>query len=205
LTVDLTAETQTAAGTMLATGQHAPAFRRQFEAESAREDEFQRQLRDQWPGAQLVSLNMTGLDDITQPVQIDLVFEGANWWRASGDEMLIRPFGFESSLTQEFAPSAYRGQPLVLPFPFIEHYEIVYQLPEGYRVVADTTEWVGESAFGSYSLNLQLGESELIVTGEFELSVSRVSPSNYPYFREFVQNVEQVVNRNISIIRWQDD
>lgn len=204
LTVDLAAETQPATGTMLATGQYAPALRRHYEAESDREDEFQRQLRDQFAGAELVELSMTGLDDITQPVQIDLVFEGATWWRASGDEMLIRPLGFESSLTQQFAPSAYRGQPLVLSFPFIERYEIVYQLPEGYRVIADTTEWEGASTFGRYSLNLQLGESELIVIGEFELSVSRVSATDYVYFREFIQNVEQVVNRNISIIGGQD-
>ena len=184
---------------MTATGQFAPGLRRRYEAGEHRLETFQRDLRDSYAGARITDLSFEGLDDITVPVKVNVLFDSAEWIRPSGDYWLIRPLGFESDLAARMAGTAERNQPIDMPFPFRRVYEQTYHLPEGWRLRDGPSDWSETSLFGSYVLSARQTGGTLTVEGVFELNSTEISPSEYPAFREFLQNVDRAVNRSLTL------
>jgi tetratricopeptide (TPR) repeat protein len=202
--VDLSEEGAPTRGTMRATGQYAPSIRVSYEAEENRLENFQLAINEDHPGARIESLEFTGLDDITRPIDIQFTFSGAVWARASGNRLMLSPLGIDPRLTARYASTATRRQVLVLRNPFTSTYSLRYTLPPDVTIEIENPSWTLESRFGRFQLDLAVLEGILLVNSYFQLSVSTVSVADYPAFREFIQSVERVLNQNLVLERHSD-
>ena len=108
-------------------------------------------------------------------------------------------------LSTRLAGVASRVQPLALEFPFQNHYRLEFRLPPDLVVAEDVQRSAQEeSAFGLFTITLDQTDDRLLVEVLLEISAVNVPAADYPAFREFIQHVEQAINRQIVLVRRSD-
>ena len=197
IVVDLENEGSPASMVITATGQFAPGLRRRYEAGEHRLEQFQRDLRDTYSGARVTDLSFEGLDDITIPVEVHVLFGDAEWLRPSGETWRLQPLGFDSDLAARMAGTAEREQAIDIPFPYRRVYHQTYRLPPEWRLHGGDQDWSEENRFGAYVLSVRQIDSDLLIEAFFELRMTEIFPHEYTDFRDFLQNVDRTVNRTL--------
>lgn len=204
LDVDLGSDGQPAAAEITARGQFAPPLRRTYEAGAHRREDFQRDLRSEYPGAQITDLEFAGLDDIKQAVTIRVGFDGVSWLEEAGGGWELRMLGSDSRMAAGVAGSAERRQPIDLAFPFRRSYQHTYRLPPNIRLAEPVSEAFSEDRFGSFDLVAEGDDSHVAVRITLSLTAQRVTPDDYPAFRAFVERIDRVLSRPLRLVETTD-
>lgn len=198
--VDLTATNSPATGFIRASGQFAPLMRQRYEAVQQQMEEFEKEFRQEYPGAELSSLEFSNLQDITRPVEITFEFSGVSWTRPVDGALVMTALGVESSFSSRYAGSASRRQPLYLGPPFRLSYAIDYRLPEGMAAIPSQPSRQVVTPFGRFDLRIEQGEGMLAVNVELEITATLVAVNDYAAFRAFLVEAVQVINSTIRLV-----
>lgn len=194
----------TTEGLLTASGVFAPDLRRRFEATEHQVEDFQRELRDRYPGARVTTLEFQGLEDIRVPVQATYTFEGVNWFDFTGALDRMPMLGYQSQLASQIAGPAEREQPLDFPFSFRRTFHIEYRLPPGWVLTSGEQSSGIAQEWGQASVEVSIHEEHVAVDVTLELAIETIDPDSYPAFRAFLQEIDRMLNVELTVERADD-
>ena len=179
------------------TGVQAASYRSTFEAEGTQRDRFTRQLGSSYPGLTLDELKLTGLDTLEKDVGLRYKLKAPVLARSEGGE-LRAPAVAISDLLREYAASPQRKYPLELGTPSTFHEERTVRAPEGAKIRHVPAGGEVKSRFGSLSLKVSQQANEVLSTVTLVIAVDRVEPADYPEFRRFIEQADELLRQRIA-------
>lgn len=199
ISVDLRGEQPVSRGKIVAHGQNAAYYRQTLEDRRRRDEVFEEQLADVYPGATLKSARYSDLNQLERPVEIEFEFEGGELVRESAAQSFVYAYGSPRDLLGAYARQASRTQDLSIRLPFINHTTMRYLLPpekDFSDIPADTSV---QSPFGVAEISYRLKDDELQVDIRYGISTQRISAADYPEFRRFVARMTSALNETIAL------
>ncbi len=199
MTVDLTGDEPVTEAHLVAYGQNAVYYRRSLEDADRRDEIFEKQLSNVYPGAKLISATYHNLGNLEKPVEISFKFKGGRLERTNQNRKFVFPYGAPKDLLSAYAKQASRTQDLTIRLPFLNHTTMHYRLPvqQGFARVPEDTKI--DSKFGSVTINFTKQGNQLDVDVSYSLAVQRISAKDYPKFRQFVSEMTSALNETIGI------
>ena len=197
--VDLSGDEATTTGRLIAYGQNAVYYRRSLEDPERRDEVFEKQLSDVYPGAELVSARYENLDALEKPVEIHFEFKGGRIKRENNDQAFIFPYGAPKDLLDRYAKQAKRHQDLKIRVPFANQTQMSYRLPadRGFERVPESVEL--KSEFGGLTIDYRKKGDTLVADIRYSIDVQRVAVEDYPKFRSFLSDVTAALNETIGL------
>ena len=95
------------------------------------------------------------------------------------------------SILERYVTMARRTQPLRLEFPWREVNDELVQLPRGATIRSMPPDVRIDGPYGSYELTVRAQGRGYRVSEKSEVRATRVAPSKYVAFREFLSKVAQ--------------
>ncbi len=205
LEVEITDEGTTTRGQVVARGQNAVHYRRSLQDDERRDETFEKQLADIYPGAELVSASYDNLEELEEPVEIQFEFEGGRLVRESGDERFVYPYGAPKDLLVRFAEQARRNQDLKIRVPFANETTMIYRLPDdrSFEQTPDAVEL--DSEFGSLTIEYTREQNRLVADIRYSIDTQRVAVEDYEQFRSFLSEATSALNDTIEVIEAQEE
>jgi tetratricopeptide (TPR) repeat protein len=199
LSVDLTGDKPVASGHIVATGQNAVYYRKTLEDPERRDEVFEKQLADLYPGATLRSATYKHLSNLEKPVEITFTFEGGRLERSNDGGGYVYPYGSPKDLLTAYAKQAYRNQDLTVRVPFENHTTMTYQLDDdrAFDEVPDDVDI--ETKFGAVDIDYRRSGNTLEIDIRYSIDVQRVSVEDYPKFREFTSEMTAALNETVEL------
>jgi len=185
-------------------GQAAPAWREHYQTPGERMERYGRVWTGRFPGARLASVDMEALADRNAPVDVRASVSVPRFARPAANGGLELPVsGRDADFVRTYARLSVRRQDLLLAYPWRHEEELVFELPEGARVVAGgaPAPRVVESPFGRFKLDVALDGAVVRVRSSLDVSRVRISPEEYPRFRAFLGEVDAALDQRLTIAR----
>jgi tetratricopeptide (TPR) repeat protein len=186
------------------TGQAAPEWREHYQTKGERPDRYGKALSARNPGAQLLSVDMPGIEDRNRPVTVLSHATIPALAEQTPDKALRLTLGtHEVDLARTYARLSERKSPLVLGYPWQHDEQIVYQFPPHFAVTHLPASRRIESPFGHFDLQVRqqgaaTGPATVVVTGDLDVERDRVTPAEYPAFRRFLAEVDSAMAERIT-------
>jgi cellulose synthase operon protein C len=183
-------------------GQAAHEWRSHYQTPGERRERYAKVWNGRHAGAQLESVDMTGVEDRNQPVVVRARSMVPHLAQPNPREELLLPLSSrETDLTQTYARLGARRWPLVLGFPWQHEEELEYRLPDGFRLLRVPTGRNLKNAFGSFDLEVTVSSDGRTVKARSLLSVERdrIAASEYGEFRAFLREVDHLLGEPIVI------
>ncbi|MEZ4222083.1 MAG: DUF3857 domain-containing protein [Polyangiaceae bacterium] len=182
------------------TGVEAPDWRRRYHADATREERMTADLARQYPGFAVSkgSVKTSNLDDYNAAVVLSVKGSAPSFARREGDRLsaVVTP---EVRLTPSYASLSQRSQDVrILGFSSVDDTTTV-RLPPGYKVLSAPESKEVKSAFGSASVEVKSSQGQVTVQSKLSMSVSRVSPKQYPAFRRFCADVDRAFGSRLVV------
>ncbi|MBO6934678.1 MAG: DUF3857 domain-containing protein [Deltaproteobacteria bacterium] len=181
-------------------GAMAPSYRSTYQAEGTREDRLERSLRGNFPGLQLESQSFENLDTLEQPVRYRYAAEVPQLAQRDGESLRMAPSVLED-LTRAMARAPRRRHPLDLGGTSSYLEERTVQLPNGMRAGDVPTGGTAESPFGKLVMTVEQSGRQVQTRTEFEIRRDRVTAEEYPAFRRWVQEADQILRQRLTVER----
>jgi len=138
------------------TGQAAPEWREHYQTKGERSDRYGKALSARNPGAQLLSVDMPGIEDRNRPVTVVSHATIPGLAEQTADKALRLTLGtHEVDLARTYARLSERKSPLVLGYPWQHDEEIVYQFPPRFEVTHLPASRRIDSPFGHFDLQVR--------------------------------------------------
>lgn len=180
-------------GQVTARGLAAPGLRRAHASPNRRKQALERSWGQTHPGLTVGEVEASDPRELDRPFSLRFSVEIPAFSEPASDgARAFHPLGKQSRYLYTYAPLARRTHDLVLPPPGRERTTVEVELPEGAEVLEmpASEEWNGR--FGAFSSTVSLERGRLVVRRELELSTSRITPEDYPDFREFLRKVDSL-------------
>ncbi len=100
-------------------------------------------------------------------------------------------------LTPEYASLSSRKQDVVIHGFSGRRERVVVDVPAGLRVESLPPSAQAKSRFGEYSVSAKIEGDAVVVESFVSLSVTRVTPADYPEFRKFCLEADQAQNHRL--------
>jgi tetratricopeptide (TPR) repeat protein len=181
------------------TGVQAASYRSTFEAPGTQRDRLTRQLSGTYPGLSLEDFKFDGLTTPEKEVTVRYKLKAPVLARLEGGELRAPPTGL-NDLLREYAGSVTRKYPVELGVPSTYHEERNLRPPprSKLRHVPDGGEV--KSRFGSLSVQLSRRDEEVLSKVSLTLNVDRVEPRDYPEFRRFIQQADELLRQRVAFV-----
>ncbi len=176
-------------------GQLASEWRYRFQEEARRRELFEKALSRSFPGAVIIDLRMSGIEDPEGPVDVRASYRVPHLATKRDGELTIALERTRASLVQRLAPLSRRRHPVELDYPFISSEKITINLPGGVtvreapRAVAIGEEEGKEPGFRFVQKVSRKGRA-VILERDLEIGAQRISVKEYPEFRRFCGRVD---------------
>ncbi len=182
------------------TGDEAAGYRDYYQAVGTRAERFERTLGELYPGVELQSQRFEPLGELGKPVRYSYRIRVPEFGRWSGSELEVPP-SVLGDLVRNMARTPTRVQPLDLSIARTYVEERTIELPSGLR--ADSLPAGGEasSEWGKLLLRYSLQKSSVKAHTEFTLVRARVTASEYPAFRRWIEQADQLLRQRIGVRR----
>jgi len=178
-------------GVIEARGLAAPSLRRALASPNRRKQALERRWARTHSGLTVDEVESTDPRALDRPFSVRFSAMIPSFAEPASDgARALHPLGRQSRLLYTYAPLGRRSHDLVLPPPGRERLSVEVILPEGAEILElpSSEEW--ETRFGVFRLRVSAEGGRLVVSRDFELSTGRVSPEDYPDFREFLRRVD---------------
>ena len=188
---------------LILTGQAAPEWREHYQTRGERTDRYGKALSARNPGAQLLSVDMPGIEDRNRPVTVLSHATIPGVAERTADKALRLPLGtHEIDLARTYARLSERKSPLVLGYPWQHEEQIAYRLPPRFSLTHLPASRRIDSAFGHFELQVRAqdagGSASVIVTGALDVERDRITAAEYPAFRRFLAEVDAAMAERIT-------
>jgi len=192
----------TVAGESTIRGIPAPGYRRAYASPNGRTASFEQAWARTFPGVTVTRLEMNDLTRLEEDVRLDFGLRVPRYAERVGEGRLaFRPFGDARSWVESYAPLSSRQQPLVLRHAFENRFEYTYELPEGFRVERLPRTGEVRSDFGFATLAIEEAEGRVIARGTVSIAVPRIEAADYPAFRRFLAEVDELFGGKLVVGR----
>ena len=186
----------------VATGAVAPEWRHSFEAEATRRERMTAELGHDFPGLQLfpgaAGFVSDGLDDIEKDVAVEVRGKTPELARREDKQLSvsvtpsIRLLATVGTLSERHHPLRLLGIP-----NYSDTY--VLRLPPGYVKLSGPENASGDGPFGRYSVKVDVQGGKITVSTQLSLKKTRISPSEYPSFRQFCTEVDSAIGKRLVV------
>ena len=183
--------------TEVVTGPQSARYRRIYAAAGTREDRFERSLRSLFPGLVLEAYEMENLEDLEASVDLSYRARVPNFANLDGATLRTSSSVLDD-LVRGFARNPTRRYPLDLGAPSSYSEERILRAPAGFSATGIPTARTVESDFGHLRLSVESDGREVRTRTDFELRRDRVSPDDYPRFRQWIQAADAVLRQQVS-------
>ncbi|MDD9966662.1 MAG: DUF3857 domain-containing protein [Myxococcales bacterium] len=178
------------------TGVEAAGYRAYYQAEGTRAERFERSLGSLYPGVELTSQQFHGLSNLELPVRYEYSFQVPQLGRWDGDRLRLMPSTL-SDLVRRMARTPSRRHPLDLEGLSAYREERVLSIPKGMSAVDLPPGGEARSSFGKLRLSFEQQGSDVRAVTEFSLDRDKVAPAEYPAFRRWVEQADQLLRQRI--------
>ena len=182
----------------IVTGQQAPSYRSTYEAEGTRTERLERALRTVFPGLHLSSQQFDDLDNLEVPVRYRYEARVPQAAQRDGDTLRVPPSVLQD-LTRSLARSPTRQYPLDVGSTSSYREQRTVRLPSGARVGSLPDGGVAQSEFGKLELRVEQSGRRLQLLTEFEMRRDVISPEDYPAFRQWVEQADQILRQRLNV------
>lgn len=179
-------------------GAAAPGYRSTYQAEGTREDRLERALRGTFPGLEISAQSFGDLEDLEVPIELRYEGDVPQLAQRDGQTLLLAP-SVLGDLLRRMARSPERSHPLELGSTSSYREVRTVELPSGARPGTLPSGGTATSDFGTLSLQVEVQGRRIVATTEFQLLRDRVSPREYPAFRRWVQEADQILRQRLNI------
>ncbi len=181
-------------------GGSAPSYRNTYRAEGTRKERLERALRGIFPGLQLESQRFENLDTLEEPVRYHYTAEVPQLAQRDGDTLRMAPAVLDD-LTRSMARAPRRRYPLDLggTSSYVEDRTI--HLPRGMNAGEVPSGGSAESPFGKLTMTVERAGRQVQTHTELEIRQDRISAADYPAFRRWVREADQILRQRLTVER----
>ena len=155
-------------------------------------------LEDNYPEAEMDTINYTNLDDPSKPFDLSfgLTFPGLS---EIGGKILLKPCDYLSASENKFV-SEERFSPVLFDFAADETESVTFALPEGWKVEAVPSDSTYRNKIGECAINFATGNAgELTVERRLMMKTPYWPVEDYPHIRRLYQ-AYQKMNEQIVVL-----
>ena len=151
---------------------------------SAWKDTFAVGLSKQFPGVQVDSVQISDLNDLKVPVQLNVIFTAKNYAEPVGNRLMFPLPNDEFSDYAEVFATSERRHPLDLSYPMQMKKTIQITLPEGWVTTLPTNVHLA-NRFASMKRWYKLDGNQIHYEINFTIKESVIPPEDYPTAKHF--------------------
>jgi cellulose synthase operon protein C len=172
---------------------YAPAYRREFAAESNRKERFAAVLAERFPGSEVAAISIEGLEAPERPVRVSYEASISALGKSSEGRMSIAIDRGER-LAQRYVTAAARRAPLEVGPRRVVARDAEIEVPPGFRVARLPDEARVETEFGSLTLSAAVDAKGVVrLSRRFVLDTYEVAPEAYAGFSAFCRAVDRAL------------
>jgi tetratricopeptide (TPR) repeat protein len=180
-------------------GYQAVRWRVNFHAEATRKQRAQQLIAADMPGGEVTSVETGDLEDIEQRVTMRVRGKVPTFARVDSDGLTV-PLGIKEHMVRDYAPQASRKLDVKLLVQWTDEDEWTVHLPAGAKVKTLPTASKGSGPFGSYEVAVESSGATLRVKTRVTMSKPRVTPSEYPAFRAWCEEVDRALASHATVV-----
>jgi tetratricopeptide (TPR) repeat protein len=177
-------------------------WRRRYHAQATLRDRVNSDLGSEYPGFEIAPAGQgivtSDLNDATKRVRIQVKGTAPTFARREDGELSMSVTA-SLRLTPTFASLSSRTQDVLTQGFSTTDDVVTVELPPGAEVVSAPVPKSGVSPFGSYSVETALEGSKLTVKSRVSVSVSRITPAQYPDWKRFCEDVDRALSPRLVV------
>ncbi len=179
-------------------GVEAATYRSTYEASGTQVDRLERMMSSVFPGLRVESHRFDSLSDLNRPVRLRYRAHVPQFAARRGSELEMG-ISVMGGLIRRMAAKPRRQHALDLETTrqYREHRTI--KLPPGARSAELPKGGQAKSAFGRLAVRVESTKNTVSVTTELELNKDRISAEEYPAFRAWMRQADQLLRGRIRI------
>lgn len=182
-------------------GAQASRWRQSLQSEKRRREQLVAVWGQTYPGVEVHELALPGIESVLQPVRVEASLSVPKLAQKQGGRLRLPVLGFRGSIVRSLAPQAKREHDLLMISPALEENRIELRLPPGYRFAELPPAGAREGKHGRFSLEIDAREDSATIHYRLEYSASRIPAAEYPEFREFLREVDAILEGTFEIVR----
>jgi cellulose synthase operon protein C len=179
-------------------GSEAPNYRVTYQAEGTRRERLERALRGLFPGIELRSQELTGLDRYEDPIGVRYTADVPRLAVVDADGLRVQATVL-GDLTRLLARDGSRRHPIDLrgTSSYVEERRI--RVPAGMRVLSLPEGGEAISPYGRLTMQLEQQEREIVARTELSLTSDRIPAAEYAAFRRWVEQADGILRQRIAL------
>jgi tetratricopeptide (TPR) repeat protein len=189
----------TGKGRLQGSGQAAPELRRQYQTPASRQATFEQVWANSFPGVSASELTVSDVTKLEAPVSMGFKLAMPRYAESGPGLLRFYPFGASRAFTQVLAPLPARTSDVVLPGVWTNRFEFSYALPASWTAGELPPKTSLPSPFGALTIEAQVKDGALKVSGELVMATARVAVKDYPAFRAWLLEVDQAFSRKLTL------
>ncbi len=182
-------------------GAQASRWRQSLQSEKRRREQLVAVWGRTYPGVEVHELALPGIDSVQQSVRVEAQLSVPKLAQTQGDRLRLPVLGFRGAIVRSLAPQAKREHDLLMISPAIEEHRIELRLPPGYRFAELPPAAARRGKHGRFSLEIDARKDSATIHYVLEYSASRIPAAEYPEFREFLREVDAILEGTFEIVR----
>lgn len=179
-------------------GPDAPSYRATYEAEGTREDRFERAMAGIFPGADLQEQHFANLDRREEPVRYNYRLRVPQLGQRDGASVRLAP-SVMTELVRTLARTPERHYPLDLGSLNSYGETRTLRLAPGLQVATLPDGGEAVSEYGRLRMTYTREGRDIVVHTEFAILRDRISPTEYPAFRQWVERADTILRQRIAL------
>ncbi|GMV81084.1 MAG: hypothetical protein AMXMBFR7_22680 [Planctomycetota bacterium] len=182
----------------VATGEYAPYWRQRAGTPGQFERFIKEQIAQQFPGAELSRLTQAQPGE-QGPMWFETELRVPRLATPSGDRYSLPSAPESMDLSRLYVSGAERTHDLMLWFARSRQVETVYQLDEGYKVVALPESVELKESFGRFVREVRQEGQRLTLKIDFRLDTYRIKKEEYAAFAAFCRKVDALNDEKVLV------
>jgi hypothetical protein len=185
-------------------GQAAPEWRLHYQTPGERDERFSKVWNGRFPGARLDALRFDGIEDRNRPVVLHAQIQVPRIAEPRpGGELQLPVTARDTEFVRSYARLSRRRHELQLAYPWLHEEELVFHLPQGWRVVRQPGPRHERNAFGRFELDVVAIDNgrSLRVRSLIQVERHRVAPADYGAFRKFLGSIDGALGERIVVAK----
>lgn len=180
-------------------GYGAVSHRKKIEEDKEEGLFIKKSLTEQYPDIKVESVIFENVDDLQKPLAEKIIFELPYGVQEAGDFLYLSPVLFPIFDENPLKAEA-RAYPVNIPYPSVEQYVVVFNLPEGYIIeeTPESTKIDLPNQGGSFTYSVKILEDNIQINSLLKINQLIYSPEEYPIIKSFFDMIiekqeEQIV------------
>jgi hypothetical protein len=168
------------------TEHNAMSFR--SEIENIKEEDYLEKLENENSKIEIADYERANEKDVKLPIVETCSFTGTNLCEVIGEKMYINPMLFFAKEHNPFKQEV-REYPIDYGFPFMDRYNIIINIPEGYVIetLPKSSQFNMENDIGSFKFITNSDEKKIQLSISHQINTPIVSSEYYSMLKEYYQ------------------